>query len=194
MASKYIAIEGMDGSGKTTQAKMLTEFLKKQGFSVLSVTEPSKSALGKMISEKLIKKKYSPEAVALAFSCDRMIHFDEIIRPASEKYDYIITDRSYISSMAYQPLQGLRFEWVRELNRYVMKPDLIFLLDIPAVVFMQRRGKTKVIFENHEFQKKLRQAYLALPKRLNEDFIVVDGIKGIDEIHEKIRSDVMRLP
>ncbi|MCK5234113.1 MAG: dTMP kinase, partial [Candidatus Aenigmarchaeota archaeon] len=166
MASKYIAIEGMDGSGKTTQAKMLTEFLKKQGFSVLSVTEPSKSALGKMISEKLIKKKYSPEAVALAFSCDRMIHFDEIIRPASEKYDYIITDRSYISSMAYQPLQGLRFEWVRELNRYVMKPDLIFLLDIPAVVFMQRRGKTKVIFENHEFQKKLRQAYLALPKRL----------------------------
>lgn len=73
MASKYVAIEGMDGSGKTTQAKMLADFLKKQGFKVLSVTEPSKNALGKMISEKLIKEKYSPEAVALAFSCDRMI-------------------------------------------------------------------------------------------------------------------------
>ncbi len=193
MPAKYIAIEGMDGSGKTTQAKMLADFLKKQGFKVLSVTEPSKSALGKMISGKLIREKYSPEAVALAFSCDRMIHFDETVRPALEKYDYIITDRSYISSLAYQPLQGVRFEWVRELNRYVMKPDLIFLLDIPAVVFMQRRGKTKVIFENHEFQKKLRQAYLALPKRLNEDFIVVDGTKGIDELHEEIRALVVKL-
>lgn len=194
MASKYIAIEGMDGSGKTTQAKMLAEFLKKQGFKVLSVTEPSKTALGKMISEKLIKEKYSPEAVALAFSCDRMIHFDETIRPAREKYDYIITDRSYISSLAYQPLQGLRFEWVKELNRFVVKPDLIFLLDIPVEVFLERRGKTDVIFEKKEFQKKLRHSYLELPEKLNEDFIVVDGIKGINEIHEKIRSDVMRLP
>ena len=194
MFSKYVAIEGMDGSGKTTQAKMLAEFLKKQGFSVLSVTEPSKSALGKMISEKLIKEKYSPEAIALSFACDRMIHFDETIRPARGKYDYIITDRSYISSLAYQPLQGLRFEWVKELNRFVMKPDLIFLLDIPVEVFLERRGKTDVIFEKKEFQKKLRHSYLELHEKLNEDFIVIDGTKRIEEIHEKIRSDVMRLP
>ena len=194
MVSKYVAIEGMDGSGKTTQAKMLAEFLKKQGFRVLSVTEPSKSALGKMISEKLIKEKYSPEAIALSFACDRMIHFDETIRPARGKYDYIITGRSYIASLAYQPLQGLRFEWVKELNRFVMKPDLIFLLDIPVEVFLERRGKTDVIFEKKEFQKKLRHSYLELHEKLNEDFIVIDGTKRIEEIHEKIRSDVMRLP
>lgn len=193
MPAKYIALEGMDGSGKTTQAKMLADFLKKQGFKVLSVSEPSENPLGKMISQKLVRGSYSPEAVALAFACDRMIHFDEVIKPALQKYDYIITDRSYISSLAYQPLQGLRWEWIRELNRYVIKPDLIFILDVPAEVFMKRRGETKVVFEKEEFQKKLRQAYLELPKKLNEDIIIVDGTKSAEEIHENLRQTVMKL-
>lgn len=193
MAASYIVIEGMDGSGKTTQAELLILFLKKNGFKVCHNIEPSGSPVGKHIQKMIKSKSYRPETTALAFALDRMLAYDEDIKFAKEKYDYIISDRSYLSSLAYQPLQGCPYDWVKELNRYVEKPDIIFILDIPPEEFTKRRGSTKVIFENEDFQRKLRRSYLALKEKLPLDIIILDGTKPKYELHERIRELAVKL-
>jgi len=142
----------------------------------------------------MIKSSTSrPETTALAFALDRMLSYDQNLKYAKEKYDYIIADRSYLSSLAYQPLQGCRYDWVKELNRYVEKPDIVFILDIPPEEFTKRRGKTKVIFENEDFQRKLRKSYLSLKENLPLDIIILDGTKPKYEIHERIRELTVKL-
>ena len=194
MSGKFIVIEGMDGSGKTTQAKMLAKFLKKQGFSVALTHEPSNNAIGKMISNELVKdKNLSAHAISLAFAADRMIHLEKTIKPALDKYDYVVSDRYYHSSLAYQPLQGSPYEWVRQLNRYVLEPDMTFIIDVPVEIFLERRGETDVIFEKREFQEKLRNSYLELAENLSDPIAVVEGIRSIEDIHAEIREKVIKL-
>ena len=193
MAALYIVIEGMDGSGKTTQSGLLIEFLKKNGFKVYHNIEPSSSVVGKLIQKMITSKSYRPETISLAFALDRMVAYDENLKFAKEKYDYIISDRSYLSSLAYQSLQGCSYDWVKDLNRYIEKPDIVFLLDIPVEEFARRRGTTKVIFENEEFQRKLRRSYLGLKDKLPLDIIVLDGTKPVDELHGKIRELVLKM-
>ncbi|MCK4967582.1 MAG: dTMP kinase [Candidatus Aenigmarchaeota archaeon] len=191
--ANYIVIEGMDGSGKSTQAKLLVKFLKANGFKALHITEPSKNPIGKLISEKLLKGGFSSDVISLAFAADRQLIFEETIKPALREYDFIISDRNFYSSLVYQPLFGSRYDWVKEINRYAVKPDLTFLIDIPVSVFLKRRGETDVIFENEDFQKKVRQGYLDLPEKFNCDFVIIDGVKSVDEVHKDIRSRVMQL-
>ncbi|MCK5474253.1 MAG: dTMP kinase [Candidatus Aenigmarchaeota archaeon] len=191
--AKYIVLEGMDGSGKTTQTEILVKFLKENGFKVLLVTEPSKNPIGKLISEKLLKGGFSSEVISLCFAADRMLHFEETIKPALREFDFIISDRNFYSSLVYQPLYGSRYDWIKELNRYAVKPDLAFIIDIPIDVFMNRRGETDIIFEKEDFQKKVRKGYLDLQNKLNDDFVIIDGARPIDEIHLDIRSVVLRL-
>ncbi|MFH1127303.1 MAG: dTMP kinase [archaeon] len=193
MTASYIVIEGMDGSGKTTQSKLLVEFLKKNRFKVYHNIEPSGTEIGRFIQKMIKSKTHRPETIALAFALDRMVSYDESLKFAKEKYDYIVSDRSYISSLAYQPLQGCKYDWVKELNRFVEKPDIVFILDIPLEEFTKRRGKTDVIFENEEFQKKLRRSYLALKEELPLDIVILDGTKPKYELHERIRELVVKL-
>ncbi|RLG14749.1 MAG: dTMP kinase [Candidatus Nanohalarchaeota archaeon] len=193
MTAPYIVIEGMDGSGKTTQAKLLIDFLKNHKFKVYHNIEPSQSPIGKHIQQMIKSTASRPETTALAFALDRMLSYDQNLKYAKEKYDYIIADRSYLSSLAYQPLQGCRYDWIKELNRYVEKPDIVFLLDIPPEEFTKRRGKTKVIFENEDFQRKLRHSYLSLKENLPLDIIILDGTKPKYEIHERIRELTVKL-
>src|SRR3989338_8839550 len=100
MAAKYIVIEGCDGSGKSTQTRILADELAKKGHKVLAISEPSKNPLGMMISNQLVKKKngYSKEAIALAFAADRQILKDDVLSKEFAKYDFILSDRNYTSS------------------------------------------------------------------------------------------------
>jgi dTMP kinase len=193
MTAPYIVIEGMDGSGKTTQAKLLIDFLKNHKFKVYHNIEPSTSLIGKHIQQMIKSSASRPETTALAFALDRMLTYDQNLKYAKEKYDYIIADRSYLSSLAYQPLQGCRYDWVKELNRYVEKPDIVFILDIPSEEFTKRRGKTKVIFENEDFQRNLRRSYLSLKEKLPLNIVIIDGTKPKYEIHERIRELTVKL-
>ncbi|NOR85602.1 dTMP kinase [archaeon] len=191
--ANYVVLEGMDGSGKSTQAKLLVDFLKENGFKVLHVTEPSKNPIGMFLSETILKGGFSSEATSLCFAADRIVHFEDVIKPAMREYDFIISDRSFYSSLVYQPLFGTRFDWVKEINRYAVKPDLTFLIDIPVEVFLERRGETDVIFEKEDFQKKVRQGYLGLVDKFKCDFVIIDGVKPVDVIHKEIRSKVVQL-
>ncbi len=189
----YIVFEGMDGSGKTTQSKLLKEFLESQGYSVFLFSEPTDNELGRLIKRKIVKKKnYSPETLALCFAADRSIFKDETLLKALEEYEFVIGDRSFFSSLVYQPLMGLDYFWVKELNRFVVKPDITFILDISVEEFMRRRGETDVIFEKKEFQEKLRKAYLQLPEKFPKDlFFIINGERKIEEIHEEIKKKVL---
>ncbi len=189
----YVVFEGMDGSGKTTQSKLLKEFLESQGFSVFLFTEPTKNEIGKLIKSKLVKdSKYSPETLALSFAADRSVFKDEVLKNALNKCDFVIGDRSFFSSLVYQPLMGLDYFWVKELNRFVIKPDITFVLDISVDEFLRRRGETDVIFEKRNFQEKLRKAYLELPEKFPKDLIfVINGERKIEEIHEEVKKKVL---
>lgn len=187
--AKYLVIEGCDGSGKSTQTKILANYLKKKKYKVLAISEPSKNVLGKLISTKLVKRKngYSKESIALAFASDRLILKDEILNGAFDKYDFIISDRSYISSLVYQPLLGVDVGWIKELNRFAAKPDLLIILDISTTEFMKRKGETDVIFEKKDFQEKVRQNYLEIPDVVDEKALIVDAT----QTKEKVTKDIL---
>lgn len=193
MPAKLIVFEGTNRSGKTAQAKILYDFLRQQKFRVLYTKEPQRIAIGAVAKEMIRKKNFSAEAIALAFAADTMHHIDGVIKPEFEKNDFIILDRYYHSSYAYHPLLGCKLEWIRELHRYVIKPDITFILDIPIAEFRNRAQEKEDVFENVAFQEKLRAAYLELPKMLVEDFVILDGTKGVEEIHSQIRKKVMFL-
>lgn len=191
--AKYICFEGMDGSGKSTQSKMLADELTKQGHKVLHLSEPTDTWLGKKIGEMIRSKKYSKESIALAFAADRMILKEDVLLPAFDTYDYVITDRNYLSSLVYQPIMGCDMKWILDLNKYVAKPDLTFIIDIPVDVFLQRRGETDVVFEKQEFQQKVRKGYRSLQSIVMDDIVFLDGEIPIQETHERIVRLVKQL-
>ncbi|VVB61683.1 putative thymidylate kinase [uncultured archaeon] len=194
MVAKLIVFEGVNRAGKTTQAKLLFDFFAAQKFNVLYVKEPQNKKIGAIAKQMIRKKNFSPETVALAFAADTMQHIDETIKPALEKYDYIIADRYYHSAYAYHPLMGCKPEWIHELHRYVLKPDITFILDIQLSEYKKRTQKgEKDPFENDEFQQKLRVAYIGLSKILNEEIAIIAGGRSIKEIHSEIRKKVMYL-
>ncbi len=194
MTAKIIVFEGANRAGKTTQAKLLFEFFKAQGFKVHYTKEPQEKGIGAIAKMLVRKSGIAPETIAMAFSADTMQHIDEIIKPALEKYDYIIADRYYHSSYAYHPLMGCKKDWIYELHRFVLKPAFTFILDIPLSEFKKRVQKEGADpFENDDFQLKLRASYLEIPKILDEDISIIAGARSIQEIHSEIRKKVMYL-
>jgi dTMP kinase len=191
--AKYICFEGMDGSGKSTQSKLLADAFTAQGKKVLLLSEPSDSPLGKKIGEMIRSKRYSKETIALAFAADRMILKEDVLTPAFDEYDYVITDRNYLSSLVYQPIMGCDMKWILDLNKYVAKPDLTFIVDISVDTYMQRRGETDVIFEKQDFQQKVRKGYRSLQSLVMDDIVFLDGEVPIQETHERIVRLVSQL-
>ncbi len=191
----YVVLEGMDASGKSTQAKMLADFLSSQGFRVLLFAEPTDSVVGRFLKEKMLKSgKYSPETVALCFAADRLIFRDEKLLETLKTHDVVISDRNYYSSLVYQSVMGLDYHWVKEINRFAVKPDIAFIIDISVDEYMRRKGNTKIIFENEEFQREVREMYLKLPELLiNDNIVVLDGNKSVEELHEEIKKKVVAM-
>lgn len=199
MKGKFIVIEGIDGSGTTTQTRLLCEWLVEEDLNVLRTQEPVKEELhiGKVIKEHLVKEgdDHSPEAIALAFAADRLVHLEDKITPALEEGKTVVSDRYYHSSMVYQPEHGADIEWVKEMNKHARKPDLTIIVDVPAKEALKRQqdrdgGESSVIFENLDFQKKLRERYIELEEFLDEDIYIVDGNRSIEDVHEDIKKVV----
>ena len=122
----YIVFEGIDGAGKSTQIQMLREWLEANGFRVETLVEPTDSKIGKLIREMLQRPDATTESVqrmlGLLFAADRLLLMDKL----EDDSKIFISDRSFISSLAYQEPA----EWIDEINRYAKKPDLLILLDL----------------------------------------------------------------
>ena len=179
----YIVFEGIDGSGKSTQIRMLKEWLEANGFRVETLVEPTDSEVGKLIRRILQRPDATSERVqktlALLFAADRMLIMDRL----EDKSKIIISDRSFISSLAYQE----PVEWVGVLNKYAMKPDLVIFLDFDVAKSVARTSGEDT-FENEQFLKGVKENYL----KVIEDYEhqIIDANNGINKVSSDIKKAV----
>ena len=197
VSAKYIAFEGCDGAGKSTQVRLLSEFLEREGFKVLRLKEPSDTnPVGKYIRKIMVEEGHNAETMALLFAADRKVHIEGEIRPNLNKYDFIISDRCYLSSFVYQSIQGADLDWLYELNKFIIKPDMIVLLKVGFTEFMHRRGESPVIFEKEVIQKEVPDRFLEIAKKLElngENILIVNGLKTEVDVHKEIKENMMNL-
>ncbi len=205
-----IAVEGADGAGTTTQSKKLADEMGAEW-----TAEPTSGPVGEKIQEMIRSDDYSAEAIALNFAADRMLHLEQEVIPLLKQGKTVVTDRYYHSSLTYQPALGADFEWVRELNKDALKPDLTIVVDVePEEALSRIEGRefgkinseiedensqtslrsasegTDVIFENLSFEQEVIQRYRDLEARLDEDIEAVDGSDSIEQVFDQISSAV----
>lgn len=200
--SPFIVIEGIDGSGKGTQAKLLKERLTDLGKDVFLTSEPTKGPTGKLIREHLRDPFLDDEALALLFASDRIEHLEKEIRPNLESGKFVISDRYVYSSIAYQG-QKVDMEWVGDVNKYSDRPDLAILLDIDPRITERRmddRGDDMEYFEEDRgFQEDVRKAFQRLsrgqnqPESLKTKWLVVDASLDKSEVQDRIWDAVTEL-
>ena len=199
---KFIALEGIDGSGKSTQAVYLTELIKKMGRQVYSTAEPSTGPVGVMIRQILSgRMKMDSAATAALFAADRLDHISNPVDGLRQKLEagtFVISDRYYFSSYAYHSLD-LPMDWVAALNERAaaaLRADITIFIDLSPESAMERisrnRGKTE-LFEKRETLQKVRGLYLEAFERFKglENIIIVDGERSPEEIAASIKDIVL---
>jgi len=182
----FIVLEGIDGSGKTVQAKALCTALRRKGYSVHATAEPSRSPAGRLIRRVLQKRKIPPEVEALLFAADRFLHLESEVRPALASGRTVVCDRYMYASFAYQGAQGVDLSWLREINRFAEKPDLTIYLDVPAETALKRIRRRKTVLEELDLQRRVRQEYLKLVDA--GELILVDSTQPVEKASEDILS------
>ena len=191
----FIVFEGIDGTGKTTLSKKLVEFLLSKGIKAVWTREP----YSKPILEVLKGKELSPWAETHLFLADRDIHIGEFIKPYLEKGYTVVSDRYYLSTLAYQGFgRGLDLELLKRLNEQIvgdLKPNLTILLDInvdKAVERIEKNRKNRDRFEKVEFLKRVREGFLKLAKE-EKNVVVLNGDKNVYELLGEILKQISRL-
>jgi len=189
-----IAIEGLDGSGKTTISKAIVKWLNSIGLDAVYTAEPSTSPIGELIRSKIILGEFRRDAriEALLFAADRLWHVLYEIKPLLEK-KIVVTDRYYFSSIAYQGALGVDLEWIKTLNKFVIKPDLAIYIDVTPEEALARKKKEglKVLFENLEYLRRVRQLYLDMVK--DGELRLVNGMKKLEEVLNDVKSIIGNL-
>jgi len=165
---KFIVFEGLDGSGQSTQAKLLSDFLIKNGLQVILTKEPTKdSKVAVKIKEILGKKiKIKPKKLQELFVEDRKEHLEKIIIPALKSGKIVVCDRYFFSTFAYGKSEGLDLEWLIKMNNEFLLPDITFILKVSPRVCVQRieeRGEGKQFFEIEDKLEKVWQTFEILP-------------------------------
>ena len=177
----YIVFEGIDGAGKSTQIQMLKEWLEANGFRVETMVEPTDSEVGKLIRKILQRPDATTDRIqktlGLLFAADRMLIMDKL----EDESKIIISDRSFISSLAYQDPA----EWIEILNRYAKKPDLLLLLDLDVKKSVARTSGEDT-FENEEFLATVKENYLNLVE--NYEHKIIDANNGVNKVSSDIKA------
>jgi dTMP kinase len=191
----FVTFEGLDGSGKTTQAAALVETLRREGREVVETREPGGTELGERIRELLLGGgAVSPWAEAALFAAARAELVEQVIRPAIARGADVVCDRYLDSSLAYQGLaRGLGLERVFELNLAAvggLLPDWTALLVVPAAVAAARRPPTadRIEREGLEFAEKVEDAYRDVARRFPERVLVFDGTQDAATLAHEIRE------
>jgi len=192
---RFIAIEGIDGAGTTTQARLLAEWLRGQGRQVLLTAEPTDGPVGRVIRDILRGQEAGAceGTMALLFAADRALHLHQRILPALERGAVVVSDRHYLSSLAYQSVE-VEMEWVAELNARFHRPDLMVLLDLDPDVALSRKeaeGGEPERYERRDYLRRVRENYLEAARRAREAgerVEVLDASQSIEEVHARLRS------
>lgn len=190
----FITFEGGDGCGKTTQIKLLDEYLRSKGYKTLLTREPGSKGLGIKLREILLNYDgdVSPTCESFLFLADRAQHVDCIIKPALEEGVVVLCDRHTDSTVAYQGYgRGLDLEQIHNLNNIAtngLKPDLTIVLDVDVETSQNRVGSEKDRMESAglEFFERVRKGFLEIAKQEPERVKVIDSTQTIEEIHKQI--------
>jgi dTMP kinase len=193
----FVTFEGLDGSGKTTQAELLCARLASDGEDVVATREPGGTALGEGIRKLVLHGgDVVPWAEALLYAASRAQHVEEVIRPAIARGASVVCDRYVDSSVAYQGgARGLGIERVLELNLTAVDgllPDSTYLLDVPPEKAVERLEPTRDRIEREDgaFHARAAAAYRELAARFPERIHVLDGSRPASELAEEVYADL----
>jgi dTMP kinase len=197
----FVTFEGVDGSGKSTQARLLAERLGSEGREVVVTREPGGTPLGEEVRALLLHGgELAPWAEAALFAAARAQLVDEVIRPALARGADVVCDRYLDSSLAYQGLaRGLGIERVLELNLLVtsgLLPDRTFLMRVPPAEAAARRpaGDDRIEQEGLAFAEEVDRAYEEIARIFAKRVLVVDGTQKAEDIAETVRGQLRDLP
>jgi len=198
----FITFEGIEGSGKSTQAALLKAFLEEQGLEVLVTREPGGSPIGEQIRHVLLdpgNHGMVPLAELLLYEASRCQHVEAVIRPALERGNAVICDRFFDASTAYQGYaRGLGIKMVGELNLVATggrKPDLTIVLDLPVEMGLRRLGRNldRIEREAVEFHERVRQGYLRIAEDEPDRVKVVNAAGTVDDTFSDVKDLVEKL-
>ena len=200
----FIALEGIEGTGKTTQAKLLTEFLRHQGYDSILTEEPGGTLIGSRVRDILLSVQHTdmdPVTELLLYFADRAQHLRELIQPALEASKIVVTDRFTDSTLAYQGYgRGIDINFILEIDRIstsCMRPDITFLLDLDVEEGLRRnRGINKqdrLELEDIAFHKRVRAGYHELATREPERIKLIEATEDIGDIQRKIQKIITDL-
>jgi len=205
---RFVTFEGIDGSGKTTQFRMLAQWLREHGADgwkdVVETVEPGGTVIGQQIRRILLDPASAdlyPRAELLLYFASRAQNVDEVIRPALEAGRTVLCDRFTDSTLVYQGCgRGLDTNVVRDLDRIAcrgLRPDITFLIDIDLETSLQRAkrrnerigpAESRIDEESAAFHERVREGYLALARAEPERIVVVDGRASIADVGRAIRG------
>ncbi|MEM7819641.1 MAG: dTMP kinase [Candidatus Aenigmatarchaeota archaeon] len=188
MLGKFIVFEGLDGSGITTQATLLRNYLVSKGKYALLTKEPTDGLIGGLIKSCLRKEwKTNPLTLQMLFAADRSHHLVSEIEPALKKGNIVICDRYILSSLVYGSMD-VSLQVLKQLNSNFMKPHITFFIDTQPSVCISRMKKARYhieLFEEEHKLEQIRRNYLSL-KNYFPDTYVIDGNRTPEEIHDDI--------
>ncbi len=188
----FMVIEGLDGSGKTTQAVLLAEKLSKN-HQVMLTAEPSRGKIGTFIRDCCLyeQTRLPTEAEALLFAADRIEHMQKELKPALDEGKLVICDRYVYSSLAYQGSAGLSLDWIKTINARAVQPDFSLFLDVSPERVLERLQRKKSVMETLETQQKVREIYLNFVEK--GELIRIDGDKTREDVANVLFAKVTEL-
>ncbi|OGQ26853.1 MAG: dTMP kinase [Deltaproteobacteria bacterium RIFCSPHIGHO2_02_FULL_50_15] len=206
MAGLFITFEGIEGTGKSTQARLLAQALKKKGYRVVLTREPGGTRLADRIRHLLLDRCHqgmSPLTELFLYEASRVVHVAETVRPALQRGAIVLCDRFTDATIAYQGYgRGLSLSLLKTLNQKATKnlqPDLTILLDCPPIRGLKRaRGRNRRTltcqdrFERESllFHRRVRQGYLKLMRQNKKRFIKINALLPIQKTHQQILKKV----
>ncbi len=198
---KFITFEGIDGAGKSTHIGFVADFLASRGKTVVSSREPGGTPLGEKLRDLLLHEKMHLETEALLMFASRREHIAQVIAPALERGDWVLSDRFTDASFAYQSggrgLDRAKLEALEQWVHPTLQPDLTLLFDVPLEVARQRLDATRTLdkFEREQadFFEKCRNEYLRRAAQHPERIVVVDSTQTIEAIQLRLAEVLEKL-
>lgn len=197
----FVCFEGGEGSGKSTQARLLAEWLEAQGCTVVLTFEPGDTPVGKELRRIVLSPEtgsLSPRTEALLYAADKAEHVDTVVQPALDRGEVVVTDRYVDSSLAYQGAgRSLDVAEVERVARWAtgdLRPHLTVVLDLAPEQGLGRfEERDRMEGESLEFHRRVREEFLAMAAADAEHYLVLDARAPVEEVAEAVRAAVVPL-
>ncbi|MEO0309479.1 MAG: dTMP kinase, partial [Gloeomargarita sp. DG02_3_bins_56] len=191
---RFISLEGIEGAGKTTQTRLLADWLGQQGHAVLITQEPGGTRLGQSLRQLLLHQNLSQRTELLLYAADRATHVQEVLKPALQQQQIVLCDRYTDSTVAYQGYgRGLDLTLIDQVNAIAtegLTPDLTLWLDVPVTVGLARAQGRGVLDqmerESLAFHERVRRGYQHLADRYPERLVRIAGEPPPEQVFKQI--------